>query len=188
MDVTIFNFLQNFAGKIFFVDATGIVLAKYIPYLLLVGVLIFTIRESTWQKRIFSTVFILLTGLLSRGLLIEIIREVYYRSRPLEVLTITPLFEKTTAAFPSGHATLAFALAFAIFLFNRKWGSWFLGFALLNGLARIFAGVHWPTDILGGIAVGFIGFLLVYLLLEKPFKILYKEKGEEENKVDLAED
>jgi len=44
-----------------------------------------------------------------------------------------------------------------------------LGFSLLNGVARVFAGVHWPFDILGGMALGIlsaaavIGLLMPYM-------------------------
>jgi undecaprenyl-diphosphatase len=47
------------------------------------------------------------------------------------------------------------ALAFSIFFLHKKAGYYFMFFALLIGLARIMAGVHFPADILGGFVLGF---------------------------------
>ena len=67
---------------------------------------------------------------------------------------IRPLFPETGFAFPSGHATFFAALAISIFFLNKKVGYIFIFFALLIGLARIMAGVHFPIDILGGFILG----------------------------------
>ena len=63
-------------------------------------------------------------------------------------------------AFPSGHTVFYFTLAFAIWHINKKWGQWLLAGAFILGLARVFIGVHWPFDILGGIAVAWLGVLI----------------------------
>jgi len=39
--------------------------------------------------------------------------------------------------------------------------------AFLGGIARVYVGVHWPFDILGGIVTGFIGALIVYMFKNK---------------------
>jgi len=59
-------------------------------------------------------------------------------------------------AFPSGHTVLAFALAVTVFLHDRKIGWWFLASALLIGIARVVANVHYPVDIIGGAFLGTI--------------------------------
>ncbi len=57
-------------------------------------------------------------------------------------------------SFPSGHATLFSALAVAIYVVHKKVGYVFMFFALIIGLSRIVAGVHFPVDILAGFAIG----------------------------------
>ncbi len=58
-------------------------------------------------------------------------------------------------AFPSGHASRAFAAAALLGLrFRGRGGGAALAFAALAGLSRIYLGVHWPTDVLGGAALG----------------------------------
>jgi undecaprenyl-diphosphatase len=56
--------------------------------------------------------------------------------------------------FPSDHATAAFAIAVAILLRNRRWGAVTLACAVVLGVARIGMGVHYPSDVLGGAALG----------------------------------
>ncbi|MFD6876002.1 MULTISPECIES: phosphatase PAP2 family protein [unclassified Streptomyces] len=57
-------------------------------------------------------------------------------------------------SFVSGHATLTMALAVGVFLVNRRLGLIGLGLALTEGLCRVYMGVHYPTDVIGGFALG----------------------------------
>lgn len=68
-----------------------------------------------------------------------------------EVMTITVPGD---AAFPSQHTTLAFALAVTIFMHDKKYGWLYLLSALLIGVARVVANVHYPADIFGGALLG----------------------------------
>ena len=55
---------------------------------------------------------------------------------------------------PSGHTQASFAAAVSIFLYNRKWGAAALALAVLIGFSRLYLGVHFPTDVLFGAALG----------------------------------
>ncbi|MCX5376974.1 phosphatase PAP2 family protein [Streptomyces sp. NBC_00091] len=57
-------------------------------------------------------------------------------------------------SFVSDHATLAMALGVGVFLANRRLGLVGIGLALAEGLCRIYLGVHYPTDVIGGFALG----------------------------------
>lgn len=61
-------------------------------------------------------------------------------------------------SFPSGHSAGSFACAWALFRAckNKKWGAAALVLASLISLSRLYVGVHYPTDVIGGIAVGII--------------------------------
>jgi membrane-associated phospholipid phosphatase len=65
--------------------------------------------------------------------------------------------------FPSDHATAAFAIAVAIFLRNRRMGTLVLGCAAALAVARVAMGVHYPSDVLGGAALGGLSALLLWL-------------------------
>jgi undecaprenyl-diphosphatase len=61
---------------------------------------------------------------------------------------------KSDFSFVSDHATLAMAIGAGLFVANRKFGLIALGLALLEGLCRVYMGVHYPTDVVGGFALG----------------------------------
>lgn len=57
-------------------------------------------------------------------------------------------------SFPSKHASFVFALAAASFFIGRRFGLWMLLLAVLTGVSRVYVGVHYPGDILGGFLLG----------------------------------
>jgi len=61
---------------------------------------------------------------------------------------------KNDFSFVSDHATIAMALAVGLFIANRKYGLIGLGLAALEGFCRVYMGVHYPTDVIGGFALG----------------------------------
>jgi undecaprenyl-diphosphatase len=64
-------------------------------------------------------------------------------------------------SFPSDHAAVAFAIAFAVLAFSRRGGIVFLAAATLIGLSRIALGMHYPSDVLAGVVVGWASAFLV---------------------------
>lgn len=66
------------------------------------------------------------------------------------------------AGFPSDHATAAFAIATAIFLRNRRWGMVALSAAAVLSVGRVALGVHYPSDVLAGAALGAAGALVLW--------------------------
>ncbi|MFF4589285.1 phosphatase PAP2 family protein [Streptomyces sp. NPDC001388] len=61
---------------------------------------------------------------------------------------------KTDYSFVSDHATLTMAMAVGLFVANRRFGLAGIGIALLEGFCRVYMGVHYPTDVVGGFALG----------------------------------
>ncbi|WP_370413993.1 phosphatase PAP2 family protein [Streptomyces fradiae] len=61
---------------------------------------------------------------------------------------------KTDFSFVSDHATLTMALAVGVFIAHRRFGLLAIGLALAEGFCRVYMGVHYPTDVLGGLALG----------------------------------
>lgn len=58
-----------------------------------------------------------------------------------------------TLSFVSDHSTMSMGIAIALFLVNRRLGLIGGGLALLQGFCRMFMGVHYPTDVIGGYAL-----------------------------------
>lgn len=166
MDLLTFQVLHSLAGRSSLLDGFSVFLAKYLVFFLILGALVFIFGFKNTKEKFFVFSLVALTAILSRGIFTELIRFFYDRERPFEVLGFEPLFLDVNPSFPSGHMAFLFALAIAIFYLNRFWGSWFMGLSLVIGIARIFAGIHWPSDILGGIAVALISFWIVKNLLK----------------------
>jgi membrane-associated phospholipid phosphatase len=61
-------------------------------------------------------------------------------------------------SFPSGHATTVFTFATVILSYKRskKYKIYILSLALLIGVSRIIVGIHWPSDVLAGIVLGYL--------------------------------
>ncbi|MET9955367.1 phosphatase PAP2 family protein [Streptomyces sp. NPDC006339] len=61
---------------------------------------------------------------------------------------------KTDYSFVSDHATMAMAIAVGVFVAHRRFGLAAIGLALAEGFCRVYMGVHYPTDVVGGLALG----------------------------------
>lgn len=74
-------------------------------------------------------------------------------------------------SFPSGHTTSAMAAMTGLFFTTNKKVSWtaFI-FAVVMGITRIYLCVHFPSDVLGGLVVGFIAGLLSYIIVNAVYK------------------
>ena len=162
MNEAIFYFFYNFAHQAVWLDKAIIFTAVYFPYLVIFFAFAYILfHRGTASNPLFLVLkkfkeLILVFGTAGVAWVIaRVLKILISASRPFDALPgVTFLFTQTGHAFPSGHATFFSALAFAIFFINKTAGYVFMLFALLIGLARIMAGVHFPIDILGGFALG----------------------------------
>jgi len=168
----LFNFIYGFAHRNFFLDDLGVFFAQYLPYLLGLGFLILAFNNKDWRIKFLVFVDGAIAVILSRGIVTELIRYFYHHPRPFDALGFAPMVSESGYSFPSGHAAFFFALAMIVFFYNRRLGAWYFLFAIANGIARIFVGVHWPLDILGGAIVGILCGIISHKLIEPTLKIL----------------
>lgn len=124
-------------------------------YLLIPLFLYFAYR--TWRRTMRLMVFwnAVIAAAVSR-IFLELIRVLTHIQRPFNGNGFSPLFSPSENgfSFPSGHATFYFALATVAWYESRPIGALFFAAALLMGVGRITAGVHWPSDVLAGAVLG----------------------------------
>lgn len=118
--------------------------------------------------------------------LARVINNVIFHPRPIAMaslhfqplLGIKPIEEQAKFfqhSFPSDHATLFFSLATAIYLLSRRAGIAALIYvSIVICLPRMFLGLHFPIDILGGTLLG-VG--CVILTLSAPVRRLYEPRA-----------
>ena len=102
-----------------------------------------------------------------------ILKPLIGRVRPFMVNTAVELLVKapSSASFPSGHTASSFAAVGALWALKHPLWKPAAVVAALMGLSRLYLYVHWPTDVLGGVAVGWLcgafGAKLVQYLAKK---------------------
>ena len=80
--------------------------------------------------------------------------------------SILPLVaHEVNASFPSRHTSLISTITFSYIFYKSRWALLFILFLFWTGFARIFVGVHYPLDIIGGIFLGFVSSWIARLAL-----------------------
>ena len=166
LDEKVFSFLYGLANKNQLLDWVSVFLADYLFYILILIFLWVVLSEKNWRRRFYLAALAGIAMILSRGIATPVIRFLYDRPRPFIADNIEPLINHVvTNSFPSGHLAIFAPIFLTMFLINRRLSFWFFVGAILIGIGRVATGVHWPSDILGGILVGAISFLVAYYLL-----------------------
>ena len=98
-------------------------------------------------------------------------KEWFARPRPFQFNAelVTPLVTADGNGFPSGHVGVSLAIwGFVALWARRMWGYVLVGvYIALMGWARMYAGVHYPQDVLGGLVVGSVVALGIYTQRER---------------------
>lgn len=102
-----------------------------------------------------------------------VIKNIVQRARPFEVdgslagmCNLVGYELPPDYSMASGHATASMALAFMVFLFNKKVGIFAVLASVVVGLTRIYLCVHFLTDVIVGFIIGITFAISVYFLLK----------------------
>ncbi|HYC79713.1 MAG TPA: phosphatase PAP2 family protein [Candidatus Binatia bacterium] len=147
IDQNIFFAIHNLSGDNNFLDQLGLFFADHLLYVM-VGFVILVWIFKDWNLRSNANLA-LATLVASRLVIVEIMKRVFARPRPFEALSeVQPLIldEDSLRSFPSGHAVIYFSIAFAFWGTKYFWPLFIA--AVLGSVARVFVGVHYPSDVL----------------------------------------
>ncbi len=162
-DVAITSWINGFAGQSALLDGLAILIAKAAVYVL---VAIVALRWFWHGDRGHDRHIAISCGAaVALGLgLNQLVLMFYDRVRPYDLgMTHLIVGKSADPSFPSDHATLAFAIAAMLVLKKDRFAPYFLAAAILVGVARVFVGIHFFTDVLGGIATAAAAAILVHL-------------------------
>lgn len=153
-----FFLIFNLHGRSQLLDNLMVFGSRYLIYLVILFIFILGLKGGTREKK---ACLLILLGIPIAFLVITGIHLFFYESRPFVAFQFSPLLaEKADASFPSRHATIASVIAFAYVYFKSKWALCLLFIMLWISVSRIYAGVHYPLDIIGGFAVGIITIII----------------------------
>lgn len=173
-DLWLLGALNAWAGKNEWLDAAIIFFAVWLGWWMVAGVIAFIVaplvRKTGLPAEQAKKAFVIFgSALIARYGIVGAMRFFYDRPRPFEILADAYQLIQHSAggSFPSGHAAFFFALTTGVFFYNRRIGTIFFAGALLVSIGRAIAGVHWPSDILAGAAVGILTPWIVYKVFTK---------------------
>lgn len=169
-DISLFHLINSAIGRSVLFDGIILFFAIYFIVVALAVFCVAAIRSRARDsKSILLYVVAMFSAFFARFGVASGIRFFYHRPRPFLALDAPHLFTDSAFAFPSGHTIFLFALAAATYSFNKKLGLGIGISGILVGVARVAAGVHYPSDILGGAVLGIIvGAVLQRIILRVP--------------------
>lgn len=141
-------------------------------YKILIPTVGFVIIISIINKRYFISKFLLINTLGS-FLFNFLLKQLFQRTRPLDFF----LVDQGGLSYPSGHSMVTMSMCLGIaYLLTReernprkKKKVYIIAsiLILLMGISRMYLGVHWPTDVIGGFIMGYIFYSVSRLIIRE---------------------
>lgn len=149
----LFFYIYNLNGQSWILDKLMLFATSPFIYIIFFIVILLGIKGGIKEKK---ALLLIVIALPIAVLLIKAIHLFFFEPRPFVTFSLPPLVSESpdSASFPSRHATIAAVFAFAYLFFKSKWWPIAVVTMLLIGISRIYVGVHYPLDVVGGFAIG----------------------------------
>lgn len=139
------------------------ILGSALSIILLTVLLIIVVKGK--RNKILILINVIVTTLLN-----QLLKNVFQRGRPID-----SIIEESGYSFPSGHSMVSMAfygfLIYLVYKSNIKYKGLIIGLLsvliVLIGISRIYLGVHYPTDVIGGFTLS-LSYLLLFIDITKP--------------------
>jgi undecaprenyl-diphosphatase len=164
LDTSTFYFLYGLAGRSVFFDSLIIFFGYYFIFIVFAVFGYFAVKDF-FKEGIRGTlpyIYTFTAALVSKFAVVGAFRIWLLRDRPYLALNLSHLLSADSNSFPSGHTITIFSMATAAYFYNKKLSYFMFVSGILVGFARIAGGVHYPSDILGGIILGILVGMIVY--------------------------
>ena len=166
MNENLFEVIYGLAHRLARIDQLIIFCATWLPWIIGTFATIIALALAARDQISRRASFIILVPSIA-WLIAHVIKIILAWPRPsLVINTVRPLFSAAGATFPSGHATFFFALGFALYPFHPRLATLVSMSAVVIGLARVAAGVHFPGDILGGFLLAGLVVLISWTIVK----------------------
>ena len=181
MSTDLFLIINSWVGKSSFLDSLMIFSADKLIYVLFMAAA-FCVAYLVY-KRQWRSISLISIALITSFMIRFVLSKLFISDRPFVDHTITQLLpHAANQSFPSDHATAAFAVALAILVLTcfKKTGWILLIMASIVGFARVFTGVHYPFDVIGGLATALAGVgvtILITKLLPVKHSVQFESKS-----------
>jgi membrane-associated phospholipid phosphatase len=147
-------------------DNLEIFAAKYLIAVPILATLYIIWKLSAKRNELNKFIAMLLAGGLLSLIFAKIGNHFYYHPRPFIGDGVKPLFYASRDnGFPSDHTLLASFLGFAALSYSRRLGAVLLVIAAIVGWARVAAGVHHLSDIIGSFVFTGLAYLVISRLV-----------------------
>ena len=171
IDADLVIWLNGLSGNVkVFDDLMRLVASDYlmpVSFSLAMLGLWFSGKNPAERVRYQITMLIAISALSLSNIVVWLINISWDRPRPfvehgdeLNLLFYPP----TDPSFPANPVAVGFAAAAAAWSINHKFGWWMFAAASLFGFSRLYAGVFYPTDIIGGAVIGIAVFIFTSYL------------------------
>lgn len=138
-------------------------LGSALSIILLTVLLIIVVKGK--RNKILILINVIVTTLLN-----QLLKNVFQRGRPID-----SIIEESGYSFPSGHSMVSMAfygfLIYLVYKSNIKYKGLIIGLLsvliVLIGISRIYLGVHYPTDVIGGFTLS-LSYLLLFIDITTP--------------------